>query len=41
MAYVRLEASPDPVRARAGHVTDTDIEDMAALVAGGEGEWGT
>ena len=37
VAYVRLEASPDPVRARAGHVTDTDIEDMAALVvAGGE-----
>ncbi len=25
VAYVRLEASPDPVRARAGHVTDTDI----------------
>jgi hypothetical protein len=39
VAYVRLEASPDPVRARAGHVTDTDTEDMAALVvAGGEGE---
>jgi len=39
VAYVRLEASPDPVRARAGHVTDADIEDMAALVvAGGEGE---
>jgi S-DNA-T family DNA segregation ATPase FtsK/SpoIIIE len=40
VAYVRLEASPDPVRARAGHVTDTeiDIEDMAALAAGGEGE---
>ena len=38
VAYVRLEASPDPVRARAGHVTDADIEDMAALVvAGGEG----
>ena len=26
VAYVRLEASPDPVRARAGHVTDTDID---------------
>ena len=25
VAYVRLETSPDPVRARAGHVTDTDI----------------
>ena len=37
VAYVRLEASPDPVRARAGHVTDTDIHDMA--VAGrGAGE---
>ena len=35
VAYVRLEASPDPVRARAGHVTDGDIEAMAELVAGG------
>ena len=35
VAYVRLEASPDPVRARAGHVTDTDIEAMAALVMAG------
>ena len=32
VAYVRLETSPDPVRARAGHVTDTDIQAMAALV---------
>ena len=31
VAYVRLEASPDPVRVRAGHVTDADIQDMAAL----------
>jgi DNA segregation ATPase FtsK/SpoIIIE, S-DNA-T family len=39
VAYVRPEASPDPVRARAGHVTDTDIQDMAALVvADGEAE---
>ena len=37
VAYVRLETSPDPVRARAGHVTDADIHTMAALVvAGGE-----
>jgi S-DNA-T family DNA segregation ATPase FtsK/SpoIIIE len=33
VAYVRLETSPDPVRARAGHVTDTDIRAMAALTA--------
>ena len=32
VAYVRLETSPDPVRVRAGHVTDTDIHAMAALV---------
>jgi hypothetical protein len=30
---VRLEASPDPVRVRAGFVTDTDIHDMTAEVA--------
>ncbi len=36
VAYVRLEASPDPVRARAGHVTDTDIDDMAVLTKAGE-----
>jgi hypothetical protein len=28
---VRLETSPDPVRARAGHVTDADIRAMAGL----------
>jgi S-DNA-T family DNA segregation ATPase FtsK/SpoIIIE len=33
VAYVRLEASPDPIRTRAGHVTDTDIRAMAALAA--------
>ena len=27
VAYVRLETSPDPVRARAGYVTDADIHD--------------
>ena len=35
VAYVRLETSPDPVRVRAGHVTDTDIHDMAAPGHGG------
>jgi S-DNA-T family DNA segregation ATPase FtsK/SpoIIIE len=35
VAYVRLETSPDPVRARAGHVTDADIRAMAALAAAG------
>jgi S-DNA-T family DNA segregation ATPase FtsK/SpoIIIE len=33
VAYVRLETSPDPVRVRAGHVTDPDIHYMATLVA--------
>ena len=33
VGYVRLEASPDPVRVRAGFVTDTDICDMAQVVA--------
>ena len=37
VAYVRLEASPDTVRTRAGHVTDADIQAMTALaVPGGE-----
>ncbi len=37
VAYLRLETSPDPVRARVGHVTDADIQAMAELVmAGGE-----
>jgi S-DNA-T family DNA segregation ATPase FtsK/SpoIIIE len=35
VAYVRLETSPDPVRARAGHVTDADIRAMAAAVEQG------
>jgi S-DNA-T family DNA segregation ATPase FtsK/SpoIIIE len=29
VAFVRLEADPDPVRVRAGWVTDKDIRDMA------------
>ena len=35
VGYVRLEASPDPVRVRAAFVTDDDIHDMAAIAAGG------
>ncbi len=30
VAYVRLESDPDPVRVRAGWVTDTDITDLTA-----------
>jgi S-DNA-T family DNA segregation ATPase FtsK/SpoIIIE len=36
VAYVRLDTSPDPVRARAGHVTDTDIHAMTTLVTARE-----
>jgi S-DNA-T family DNA segregation ATPase FtsK/SpoIIIE len=42
VGYVRLEASPDPVRVRAGYVTDEDIHAMVAaltpapLTAGGD-----
>ena len=32
VGYVRLEASPDPVRVRAAYVTDEDILAMAAMV---------
>jgi S-DNA-T family DNA segregation ATPase FtsK/SpoIIIE len=32
VGYVRLEASPDPVRVRAAYVTDDDICAMAATV---------
>jgi DNA segregation ATPase FtsK/SpoIIIE, S-DNA-T family len=31
VGFVRLEASPDPVRVRAAFVTDTDIQAMTAL----------
>jgi S-DNA-T family DNA segregation ATPase FtsK/SpoIIIE len=34
VGYVRLEASPDPVRVRAAYVTDEDIWVMAAAVGG-------
>jgi S-DNA-T family DNA segregation ATPase FtsK/SpoIIIE len=33
VAFIRIEADPDPVRVRAGWVTDTDIRDMAYQVA--------
>ncbi|GLW07896.1 hypothetical cell division FtsK/SpoIIIE protein [Microtetraspora sp. NBRC 13810] len=36
VAYVRLEASPDPVRVRAAYVSDADIRAMVAAYAG----WG-
>ena len=33
VAFVRLEADPDPVRVRAGWVSDADIWDMASQCA--------
>ena len=42
VGYVRLEATPDPVRVRAAYVSDADIRAMAAVVsampAGGDAE---
>jgi S-DNA-T family DNA segregation ATPase FtsK/SpoIIIE len=35
VGYVRLEASPDPVRVRAAYVTDDDIQAMLAVVTVG------
>jgi S-DNA-T family DNA segregation ATPase FtsK/SpoIIIE len=32
VGYVRLEASPDPVRVRAAYVTDDDICAMAETI---------
>ena len=34
MGYVRLEATPDPVRVRAAYVTDDDIREMTAAIGG-------
>jgi hypothetical protein len=34
VAFVRLESDPDPVRVRAGWVSDADIREMAADCAG-------
>ena len=31
IAYVRLETSPDPIRVRAGYVSDDDIRDMVTV----------
>ena len=39
VGYVRLEASPDPVRVRASYVADDDIYAMVAAVTGGGGAW--
>jgi hypothetical protein len=33
VAFVRVEADPDPVRVRAGWVTDAAIQDMAYQIA--------
>ena len=35
VAFVRLEADPDPVRVRAGWISDTDIRALAGLVRPG------
>jgi S-DNA-T family DNA segregation ATPase FtsK/SpoIIIE len=35
VGYVRLEATPDPVRVRAAYVTDDDINAMTAAAGGG------
>ena len=32
VGYVRLEASPDPVRVRTAYITDKDIYAMAAAI---------
>jgi S-DNA-T family DNA segregation ATPase FtsK/SpoIIIE len=39
VGYVRLEASPDPVRVRAAYVADDDIHTMVAAVNRGGGAW--
>jgi S-DNA-T family DNA segregation ATPase FtsK/SpoIIIE len=36
VGYVRLEASPDPVRVRAAFVSDDDIREMADAWTGGQ-----
>jgi hypothetical protein len=35
VAFVRLEADPDPVRVRAGWVSNRDIRDLADLCTDG------
>jgi S-DNA-T family DNA segregation ATPase FtsK/SpoIIIE len=39
VAFVRLEADPDPVRVRAGWVTDADIRDLASQCIPDHVEW--
>jgi DNA segregation ATPase FtsK/SpoIIIE, S-DNA-T family len=39
VAFVRVEADPDPVRVRAGWVSDADIRDMAAQCIPDRAEW--
>ena len=39
VAFVRLEADPDPVRVRAGWISDTDIRDLAGACVPEPVEW--
>ena len=39
VAFVRLEADPDPVRVRAGWIPDTDIRDLAARCIPDHVDW--
>ena len=39
VAFVRLESDPDPVRARAGWVTDADIRDLASQCIADRVNW--
>ena len=39
VAFVRLESDPDPVRVRAGWVTDADIRDLADACIPDRVEW--
>ena len=39
VAFIRLEADPDPVRVRAGWISDADIRDLAAWCVPEPVEW--
>jgi hypothetical protein len=39
VAFVRLEADPDPVRVRAGWVTNADIRDLAGRCIPDRVDW--
>jgi S-DNA-T family DNA segregation ATPase FtsK/SpoIIIE len=39
VAFVRLEADPDPVRVRAGWISDGDIRDLAGACVPEPAEW--